>query len=202
MYSPVNSIFHISVWINCNQIGEGLLHYDVRNWLNIYLNVNTMRTYLCHIVIWRWFKNHNQHHSFTSGDCKDYSPLGFKAFVKAWCFGGTYCLCLQGQRVGQAKNQQMQGGKRSFFALRVEVICSTEILVFSELHGIMTQKSVLFKVCSLTVTYICNCRFCDKAFLKCKYYHNCNLAVECWRSDSRTGLYFLEYRSWITMMLF
>jgi hypothetical protein len=142
----VNRIFHISIWINCNKIGEGLLYYDVRNWLNNYFNVNTMRTCLCHIVTWRWFKNHGHHHCSTSGDCEEYSLLGCKAFVKAWCFGGTYCLCLQGQRVGQARNQQKQGGKLSFLTLKVEVICSTEILVFCELHGITNQKTVLFKV--------------------------------------------------------
>jgi hypothetical protein len=26
MYSTVNSIFHISIWINCDQISEGLLY--------------------------------------------------------------------------------------------------------------------------------------------------------------------------------
>jgi hypothetical protein len=70
------------------------------------------------------------------------------------CFGGTYCLHLQGGRISQARNQHEAGSKEIFMAvscldysstLKLETTCSSKTLVdFQESthHYIAENKTV------------------------------------------------------------
>jgi hypothetical protein len=80
-------------------------------------------------------------------DITPYSPVKVN-----WHFRVTYCLQLQGWRVSQARNQQEWGSKQSstlcwflawlIFILKIEVICSSEMLVDFQKTELLTATTV------------------------------------------------------------